>query len=265
MENLQKKSIWRPGKIKVNLDQKVKTLEEINYLRITRYPLVLALSQEDQEAFRKKTLIFMEQFFSYYKEFESPSTPSTVSYLSLDFDQLEQSFFDGTIYLDTIKTLDGRERFIQSVLHSSDQLSTRIGMVSKRKLFLNESEIEFVFLEALAHEAIDDYQKECRKRRLLSLQEIDEIHKRGHLTPLEKAQEWGSLGLCAPGDYGGSAKKRCRQFKSCSECLLDYAYGQDEYTSTFDHLKVVNAYAGDIKEDLGQNEEAVKKIGAKHD
>ena len=45
------------------------------------------------------------------------------------------------------------------------------------------------------------------------------------------------MDLCAPGDAIGSAAWRCRKFKNCHDCLVDYANKHDEYVSFFDILK----------------------------
>ncbi len=64
----------------------------------------------------------------------------------------------------------------------------------------------------------------------LSQKEIEEIHSRGKITPLEKVKEWEAFDLCAPGDTIGSVAKRCAQFSNnCHECLVEYASHQLEY------------------------------------
>ena len=64
----------------------------------------------------------------------------------------------------------------------------------------------------------------------LTEEQIEDIHSRGKLTPLEKVEEWESFDLCAPGDAIGSAKDRCHYFKNnCHECLLEYASSKTEY------------------------------------
>ena len=60
--------------------------------------------------------------------------------------------------------------------------------------------------------------------------ELDEIHSRGNLTFIEKADEWMRLDLCVPGDAIGSAAPRCRKFNmNCEQCLRDYASGKREH------------------------------------
>lgn len=64
----------------------------------------------------------------------------------------------------------------------------------------------------------------------LTQEQIEDIHSRGKLTPLEKVEEWESFDLCAPGDAIGSAKDRCHYFEyNCHECLLEYASQKTEY------------------------------------
>ena len=76
----------------------------------------------------------------------------------------------------------------------------------------------------------------------LTQEQIDEIHEKGKLTQAEKVKEWESYGLCAPGDNIGSAAWRCRKFKNCHDCLVDYANGCEEHSSILDDLKIVNPH-----------------------
>ena len=71
----------------------------------------------------------------------------------------------------------------------------------------------------------------------LTQDQIDDIHARGKITPKEKVKEWEDLDLCAPGDAIGSAAFRCKKFRNCHDCLIDYASKQDEYTSFYNTLK----------------------------
>lgn len=73
----------------------------------------------------------------------------------------------------------------------------------------------------------------------LTQDQIDDIHARGKITPEEKVKEWEGMDLCAPGDAIGSAAWRCRKFKNCHDCLVDYVNQHEEYTSFFDDLKIV--------------------------
>lgn len=63
----------------------------------------------------------------------------------------------------------------------------------------------------------------------LTQDEIDEIHSRGHITQQEKVAEWEGFDLCAPGDAIGSAGWRCRKFRNCHDCLIDYSLAKREY------------------------------------
>ena len=75
--------------------------------------------------------------------------------------------------------------------------------------------------------------------KVLTQEQIDDIHSRGKITPDEKVKEWEAMDLCAPGDAVGSAAWRCRKFHhSCHDCLVDYANEQDEYISVYDILKL---------------------------
>lgn len=71
----------------------------------------------------------------------------------------------------------------------------------------------------------------------LTAEQIADIHSRGKITPAEMVEEWEEFELCAPGDAIGSAGWRCKKFKCCHDCLVDYANERDEYTSIFDMMK----------------------------
>ena len=85
----------------------------------------------------------------------------------------------------------------------------------------------------------DEFVKKHLKTYNLSEEEVKEIHSRGKLTPEEMVKEWESWDLCAPGDFAGSAAWRCKKFKNCHECLLDYASETREHTSIMDDLKII--------------------------
>lgn len=76
----------------------------------------------------------------------------------------------------------------------------------------------------------------------LTQEQIDDIHARGKITPQEQVKEWEGMDLCAPGDAIESAAWRCKKFKNCHDCLVDYANEHDEYTSFKDILKICRPY-----------------------
>lgn len=78
------------------------------------------------------------------------------------------------------------------------------------------------------------------KIKNLTIEQIEDIHLRGKITPAEKVKEWEDIGVCAPGDAIGSASWRCDKFKNCHDCLVDYANQRDEYTSFFNSIKITN-------------------------
>ena len=77
----------------------------------------------------------------------------------------------------------------------------------------------------------------------LKKEQVDDIHSRGKLTPMEKVREWEKMDLCAPGDAIGSAQNRCRSFSTCRECLVEYASHNDEYSPM--DFKLVNSMSED--------------------
>lgn len=78
------------------------------------------------------------------------------------------------------------------------------------------------------HQPESDYVKPQLKP--LTAEQIAEIHARGKITPAEQLAEWESMDLCVPGDAIGSAAWRCRKFRNCHDCLIDFANEHDEYT-----------------------------------
>lgn len=69
----------------------------------------------------------------------------------------------------------------------------------------------------------------CRLTQKISDIDIDLIHSRGNITPLEKLEEWEYMNQCAPSYELDSVIKRCRYFKNCSECLREFAFSKREY------------------------------------
>lgn len=107
-------------------------------------------------------------------------------------------------------------------------------------IYLKEKEINNCEVETEKYEIEDNYETPCFKP--LTQEQIDDIHARGKITPAEQVKEWEGMDLCAPGDAIGSAAWRCRKFKNCHDCLVDYANQHDEYTSFFDILKECKPY-----------------------
>ena len=101
----------------------------------------------------------------------------------------------------------------------------------------------FIFLFCIQSE--DTYPEP--KLKELTAEQIEDIHSRGKITPAEQLKEWEDMDLCAPGDAIGSAAWRCKKFKCCHDCLVDYANGCDEYTPFATCLK--EAYKNLLKED----------------
>lgn len=66
---------------------------------------------------------------------------------------------------------------------------------------------------------------------ILPQEKIEEIHKRGKMTPEEKYNEWACHNVCAPGDFAGSAGWRCDKYGNCRDCLVAYAMEQEEWPS----------------------------------
>ena len=64
----------------------------------------------------------------------------------------------------------------------------------------------------------------------LTQEEINDIHSRGKITPAEKVMEWEKMNACVSADEMWTSAWRCKKFKSCHDCLVDYAVNdQGEY------------------------------------
>lgn len=119
-------------------------------------------------------------------------------------------------------------------------ISTCVAMVVISLKEKKEKETSNSVVEMEKYEVEDDYEPPCFKP--LTQEQIDDIHARGKITPAEQVKEWEGMDLCAPGDAIGSASWRCKKFRNCHDCLVDYANQHDEYTSFFDILKECKPY-----------------------
>ena len=67
----------------------------------------------------------------------------------------------------------------------------------------------------------------------ITQEQIDKIHSKGKLTPLEAVQLWESHDLFIEGNQTVLSKGRCRYFEqNCHECLMEMASHQLEYDNT---------------------------------
>jgi len=81
-----------------------------------------------------------------------------------------------------------------------------------------------------------------RPKRNYSFKEIEDIHKRGKLTPWEAVDEWESYGLCVPCNTG-----RCHVFNTCHDCLKEYASNKYEYESINDFIDFNKSYQRELR------------------
>ena len=64
----------------------------------------------------------------------------------------------------------------------------------------------------------------------ITQEQIDEVHSKGKLTPLEAVQMWESFDLCVEGCKYILSKSRCQYFEqNCHECLMESASHKLEY------------------------------------
>ena len=64
----------------------------------------------------------------------------------------------------------------------------------------------------------------------ITQEQINKIHSKGKLSPLEAVQLWESFDLCIEGSKTVFSKSRCEYFEyNCHECLMETASHQLEY------------------------------------
>lgn len=74
----------------------------------------------------------------------------------------------------------------------------------------------------------------------ITQEQINEIHSKGKLTPLEVVQLWESYDLCSESNKTILSKCRCRYFnQNCHECLMEEASHKLEYDNI--DFNVVNS------------------------
>lgn len=78
----------------------------------------------------------------------------------------------------------------------------------------------------------------------ITQEQIDEIHSKGKLTPLEVVQLWESHDLCIEGSKTISSKNRCMYFnQNCHECLMETASHKLEHDNI--DFEVANSMASE--------------------
>lgn len=235
MEN-KKKSIYKSGKVKVNIYEGVIKLSELNKINIDELVLPLGIIIDKEYAnntdFKNNVDMFFDKFITYY------STPITAEdiktiYTKISVDKLFKLFFDDKIFLDKLILKDGSEKQISYITFSD--IDFVLGFINKRKLFRKITE-DFSLLR-MSNFYISEYLKDIRKNKVLTKEETDEIHKRENVTIGEIVREWEANDLCIVGDTSG---KRCHEFEDCHDCLIDYASYSLEHTPISSFLKLTN-------------------------
>ena len=82
----------------------------------------------------------------------------------------------------------------------------------------------------------------------ITQEQIDAIHSKGKLTPLEAVQLWESLDLCIEGNKMVFSKNRCKYFNyNCHECLMETASHQLEHEPV--NFELVNSINNKTKQE----------------
>jgi len=235
MENV-KKSIFKSGKVKVNIYEGVIKLSELDKINTDELILPLGIIIDKEYAnntdSKNNVDIFFDKFLTYY---DAPTTEKDIktTYTKISIKNLFKLFFEDKIFLDKLILKDGRGKQISYITFSPTDFV--LGFINKRKLFRKVT--ENFSLERMSNFYISEYLKDIRKNKILTKEEIDEIHKRGNVTIDEIVREWEENDLCIVGDASGNT---CKKFKNCHDCLTDYASYSLEHTSLGSHLKLTN-------------------------
>lgn len=92
----------------------------------------------------------------------------------------------------------------------------------------------------------DDFENDHPQFKLLTKEEIESIHKKGKLTPVEKFNEWRRLNFC-PDSCGFSL--RCNDYETCRDCTVALANEKKEW----DKMEIVPVeFVSTFKDDYEQ-------------
>ena len=84
----------------------------------------------------------------------------------------------------------------------------------------------------------DNYDNNHPQFELLTQEQIDTIHSRGHITPYEKYKEWESMGYCPA---SGGSGVWCDKYGNCRDCTVAYAeYGKEWKPIEFKAVNVLD-------------------------
>lgn len=78
---------------------------------------------------------------------------------------------------------------------------------------------------------------------IMSQEEIEQIHQRGKLTPVEKYNEWERLGHCP----GSGDAWRCKKYGNCRDCLVSWASEKNEWSPI--EFKPINLFEQQIDQE----------------
>ena len=80
----------------------------------------------------------------------------------------------------------------------------------------------------------------------ITQEQIDEIHSKGKITPLEAVELWESFDLCIEGSKSVFSKSRCNYFGyNCHDCLMESASHKLEHEQI--KLEIVNSIEDEVK------------------
>lgn len=235
MENT-KELFYKSGKVKVSFYEGVVKLSELKKKNSNELilPLGIIIDKEyrNNKDFADNEELFFDMFITYYSSPKKDRILET-TYTQISIEKLFKLFFEDKIFLDKLIFSDKSEKQINYITFSDTDFV--LGFINKRGLFRKET--QNISLKEMLYSTISEYLKDIRKNKVLTKEEIDEIHKRGNVTIDEIVREWGAYDLCIVGDASGNT---CKKFKNCHDCLTDYASYSLEHNSVSSFLKLTN-------------------------
>ena len=92
----------------------------------------------------------------------------------------------------------------------------------------------------------DEFESNHPQFKLLTKEEVENIHKKGKLTPIEKFNEWRKLNYCP---FSIDSNFRCRDYETCRDCTVALANEKEEW----DKMETVPAeFIGPYNDDYKQ-------------
>lgn len=239
-----KKSRRKIGKEKISLYEATVTLEQFREMHKKHsLPLAIVLTEEEVNKINDNNMALIEEeqsdeAISYLLKnyYRAPLTnnDSSNTYMYLDSEKLLQAFYDDKIYIDKLIDKDENIKKVEGMYYTDlNVYPIGLGIISNKRFSLVKSynNLKIVFIQLMSKNVVQEYMKEQRKNTVLTQEQIDKIHAKGLLTIEEVVKQWESWDLCVP-----NSSDRCKKFRNCHECLVDYASYKQGHQSLLKNL-----------------------------